>query len=96
MRLISSIAAGVAALGLAGVAGAEPPAPGERPTEAGASNMGICSSYLGQTGHRAAVNHLILEFGPVLGVESPGELYRQRAKERNEGTPEEECLPRQF
>ena len=64
--------------------------------EVGGSNMGICSSFLGQIGARAEVNHLIKDFGAQLGIESPGALYRIRAQQESSLPPAQECLRRQF
>ena len=64
------------------------------------SNMGLCSSYLGQMdgnfgpNARAEVNHIIQDMGEVLGIGSPGELFRIRAQQHINGTPEQECLQR--
>ena len=61
-----------------------------------ASNMGVCSSFLGQQktkdndNVRAEVNHLVKD----IGIENPGELYKVRAQQHNNRPPEEECLPR--
>ena len=75
-------------------------APGQQPGtvvyEAGGSNMGMCSAYLGATlGVRDDVNRQIKDFGPALGISSPGELYRIRARQPVDLPPELECLPRQ-
>ena len=62
----------------------------------GRSNMGLCSSYLGQLQVRDDVNALIREFGGVLGISSPGELYSVRAKQHENGPAAQECSPRQL
>jgi hypothetical protein len=91
------LAAPALALGLVAgpVAAAENDAP-DRVWEVGGSNMGLCSAYLGQLGVRQDVNHLIKEFGPMLGISSPGELYSVRAQQPTSLPPAEECLRRQF
>ena len=72
--------------------------PGVQPWEAGASNMGMCSAFLGQTdgmfepNARAEVNHLIQLLG--FGFKSPGELYSVRAKQKVNVAPSEECVRR--
>lgn len=88
-------AAAVVVLGAPG-ASAEPP-----PPEFGRSNMGLCSSFLAQldvpgAGNvRALVNHLITESPPgTLEVDTPGELYRVRAKQHVNGPAPIECLER--
>ena len=62
----------------------------------GRSNMGLCSSYLGHLQVRDDVNALIRDFGGVLGISSPGELYSVRAKQHENGPAEQECSPRQL
>lgn len=59
-----------------------------------ASNLGVCSSYLGQLQVRDDVNHAIQENGQAYGLDSPGELYRVRAHQHVNGTPEQECVQR--
>jgi hypothetical protein len=59
-----------------------------------ASNMGLCSSYLGQMQVRDDVNQTIKDFGDVLGLDSPGALYSVRAHQHVNGTPQEECQRR--
>ncbi len=67
-----------------------------------ASNMGLCSSYLaqlevpGQGNIRADVNHVIKKYGPFLGLSSPGDLYKVRAKQHVNGPAPQECTPRQL
>lgn len=60
-----------------------------------ASNMGICSSYLGQMQVRDDVNQTIKTYGDVLGLNSPGELFSVRAHQHVNGTPEQECQKRE-
>ncbi|MDP9375107.1 MAG: hypothetical protein M3Q65_22195 [Chloroflexota bacterium] len=75
--------------------GAAPADPSETAMEAGASNMGICSSYLGRLQVRDDVNQIILEYGEVLGISNPGELYHVRAQQsQNAPTPAQECQQR--
>ena len=68
----------------------------------GGSNLGECSAYLGQRdvpgvpNVRADVNHTIKEFGPFLGISSPGALYSVRAKQQVNLAPADECLKRQL
>ena len=84
-----------ACLTLVPVASASPPAPGQRPYEAGASNMGMCSAFLAHLGVRADINHLIQENpGAFDGAQSPGQLYRVRAKQHENLPPPLECLKR--
>ncbi len=56
--------------------------------------MGICSSYLGGQQVRDDVNRAIVQYGDMFGIASPGELYRVRAQQRENGTPEQECQQR--
>lgn len=99
-RPLMLLVAAAFSVALAPPAAAAGPAAGYRPWEAGASNMGMCSAYLGQLpGHvgpnaRSDVNHLIKALGPVLGLSSPGDLYRVRAKQHVNEAPELECLRR--
>jgi hypothetical protein len=76
-------------------ASASPPAPGQKPYEAGASNMGMCSAFLASLGVRDDINHLIQE-NPGLfdGAQHPGDLYSVRAKQRDNLPPPLECLAR--
>lgn len=82
-------------LAFAPAASADPSAPGQQPYEAGASNMGMCSAFLAALGVRDDINHLIQD-NPGLfdGAQSPGELYRVRAKQRENLPPPLECLKR--
>lgn len=72
--------------------------PGGNPWEAGASNMGLCSAFLGQTdgtfepNARAEVNHLVKELG--FGYRNNGELYSLRAKQKENMHPAFECVRR--
>ena len=64
----------------------------QRAYDAGASNLGFCSAYLGQLGVRDDVNRIIVEQFPV----SPGVIYRDRARQQeNAPSPQEECVRRQ-
>jgi hypothetical protein len=89
----------VAALVIAGAlgAGASPAVaagndPGDTPAAPVVSNMGLCSAFLGQLGVRDFVNHLIKS--GVFEVDTPGELYRIRAREHPGRPAEVECLAR--
>jgi hypothetical protein len=62
--------------------------------EAGGSNMGECSSFLGGMQVRDDVNHIIKDNGDVLGISSPGELFRVRARQQENLPPAQECLQR--
>jgi hypothetical protein len=95
VKLTSFAVAVVAVMALVGsTASAEVPST--------ASNMGVCSSYLaqldvpGQGNIRAEVNHVIVQYGDVLGLTSPGDLYKVRARQHVNGPPAEECTPRQL
>lgn len=82
---------------LPGAASAEARDPGETPARAVVSNMGLCSAYLGQIGVRSDVNHLVKDLGPVLPdgpFDSPGELYRIRARQHPNASAEAECVQR--
>ncbi len=68
--------------------------PGTTPYEAEASNMGICSSYLGAMQVRDDVNGAIRVGGDTLGIRSPGELFRVRAQQTTSLPPAQECLRR--
>ena len=71
--------------------------PGVTVWEHGGSNMGECSAYLGSTLHvRDDINHVIKEFGALLGLSSPGSLYSVRARQATSAPPAAECLPRQL
>ena len=71
--------------------------PGDTPASGNASNMGLCSAFLGQLGSRSDVNELLRELGAFLPdgpFDNVGELYRIRAKEKPTASAAEECLPR--
>ena len=77
-----------------GAPNAPPPAdPGTTVYEAGGSNMGECSAYLGTRQVRDDVNRLILA-GAIPGVENPGQVYSVRAQQEESKPPEQECLRR--
>ena len=80
---------------VAPAAAADPSAPGQRPYEAGASNMGMCSAFLAGLGVRDDINHLIQD-NPGLfdGAQHPGDLYSVRAKQKDNLPPPLECLKR--
>ena len=94
-RRRSAVLVVIAAVAVAPAATASPPAPGQRPYEAGASNMGMCSAFLAKLGVRDDVNHLIQE-NPGLfdGARHPGDLYSVRAKQKENLPPPLECLKR--
>ena len=57
--------------------------------------MGMCSAFLAHLGVRADINHLIQENpGAFDGAQSPGELYRVRAKQHENLPPPLECHKR--
>ncbi len=58
--------------------------------------MGICSSFLGGQQVRDDVNHIIKQFGDALGIASPGELFRVRARQPESRAPADECVQRQL
>ena len=61
--------------------------------EAGGSNMGECSAFLGTMGVRDDVNRLIKD-GAIPGVENPGQVYSVRAQQEESKPPQQECLRR--
>jgi hypothetical protein len=88
---------GAVGLALGLVLGAGSPAlaasdPGDTPAGPVVSNMGLCSAFLGQLGARDLVNQLILT--GAFEVDTPGELYRIRAREHPGRPAELECLAR--
>ncbi len=68
--------------------------PSQTAADAGASNMGVCSSFIGRLQVRDDVNLVIIERGDALGLSSPGELYRVRAQMSVELAPKDECVKR--
>jgi hypothetical protein len=68
--------------------------PGPTVWQAGGSNMGECSAYLGGMQARDDVNRIIQEYGDVLGISNPGELFRVRAQQPVSLPPAQECLQR--
>jgi hypothetical protein len=72
------------------------------PSDFGRSNMGLCSPFLAQLPPpagggtvRALINHLILTAPEgTYEVETPGELYRVRAKQHVNDPAPLECLKR--
>ena len=64
--------------------------------QAEGSNMGICSAFLGGLQVRDDVNRIIAEYGDALGFDSPGTLYRVRARQTDSKAPAAECLQRQL
>ncbi len=85
-------------------------ADGNGPPPGAPSNMGLCSPYLAGLdaprspidrevlggNARSGVNLLIKQIGPSLPdqLQSPGELYRIRAREHPTDGAQQECLPR--
>lgn len=95
-RRLTAISVCVAAL-LVSPTVTQAKAPDDTPASGKASNMGLCSAFLGQLGVRSDVNELLRELGPFLPdgpFENVGELYRIRAKEKPTASAAEECLPR--
>ena len=73
---------------------ANPPDPATTVYEAGGSNLGECSAFLGTRQLRDDVNQIIRLNGDQLGIKSPGQIYHVRAQQQNNLPPEQECLPR--
>ncbi len=71
-----------------------PPDPATTVYEAGGSNLGECSAFLGTRQIRDDVNQIIRLHGDQLGIENPGQIYHVRAQQQNNLPPEQECLPR--
>ena len=74
---------------------AKPPRdPSQIVSDAGGSNLGVCSSFLGRQQLRDDVNRII-NSGAIPEIDNPGELFEIRAKEHPQGsTPEQECQQR--
>ena len=70
------------------------PDPGTTVYEAGGSNMGECSAFLGTLGARDDVNQIIRLHGDQLGIENPGQIYHVRAQQEVNLPPAQECLQR--
>jgi hypothetical protein len=96
MPLRRSLTAAVLALGLVPGGAAAATDPATTAWQAGATNMGVCSAFLGTAGVRDDVNRAIRHHGDRLGVQSPGELFRVRARQDVTVPPAQECLPRQL
>jgi len=62
--------------------------------EAGGSNLGECSAFLGTRQVRDDVNQIIRLYGDQLGIDNPGQIYHVRAQQENNLPPAQECLPR--
>ena len=71
-----------------------PPDPGTTVYEAGGSNLGECSAFLGTLGVRDDVNQIIRLHGDQLGIENPGQIYHVRAQQEVNLPPAQECLQR--
>lgn len=89
--IVTLVAGALVAGGQAAGAAADP---SQTAAEAGASNMGVCSSFIGRLQVRDDVNLAIIERGEALGLSSPGELYRIRAQMTVDVAPEDECVKR--
>lgn len=64
--------------------------------QVGGSNMGECSSYLGKMQVRDDVNQIIRQYGDVLGIDNPGQIFHVRAQQPESLPPAQECLQRSF
>ena len=73
---------------------ADPPDPATTVYEAGGSNLGECSAFLGTLGIRDDVNRIIRLRGEELSIENPGQIYHLRARQEVNLPPAQECLPR--
>lgn len=91
-RIATALLASVALAATASPVSADGQDPGDTPAGPHVSNMGLCSAFLGQLGVRDFVNHLILS--GAFEVDTPGELYRIRAREHPGRPAEVECLAR--
>ena len=70
------------------------PDPGTTVYNAGGSNMGECSAYLGTQQHRDDVNRIIRLYGDQLGIDNPGQIFHVRAQQEVNLPPAQECLQR--
>ena len=70
--------------------------PGTRVWQAGGSNMGECSAYLGGMQVRDDVNQIIRQHGDILGIDNPGQIFHVRAQQAVSLSPAQECLKRSF
>jgi hypothetical protein len=78
-----------------GAADSADPDPGTTVYNAGGSNLGECSAYLGATlKARDDVNQIIRLYGDQLGIANPGQIYHVRAQQEENEPPAEECPPR--
>ena len=73
---------------------ANPPDPATTVYEAGGSNLGECSAFLGTRQLRDDVNQIIRLYGDELGIDNPGQIYHVRAQQEENKPPEQECQPR--
>ena len=97
MRNLAVLVAMAALLVLAAVpafGAPSPPDPGTTVYEAGGSNMGECSAFLGTLKVRDDVNQIIRLHGDELGIDNPGQIYHIRAQQENSLPPAQECLQR--
>ena len=73
---------------------ADPPDPATTVYEAGGSNLGECSAFLGTLQLRDDVNRIIRLNGDQLGIDNPGQIYHVRAQQEVNLPPAQECLQR--
>ena len=92
-RILAVVACSALLAVTAGPALGAPADPATTVWEAGGSNMGECSAYLGTRQVRDDVNRLIKD-GAIPGVENPGQVYKVRAQQEESKPPEQECLRR--
>ncbi|CAA9459588.1 MAG: hypothetical protein AVDCRST_MAG58-2307 [uncultured Rubrobacteraceae bacterium] len=74
--------------------GAPPVDPGTVVYNAGGSNLGECSAFLGTRQERDDVNRIIRLYGDQLGIDNPGQIIHVRAQQENNLPPEQECRQR--
>jgi len=77
-----------------GAADSADPDPGTTVYNAGGSNLGECSAYLGATLKTRDVNQIIRLYSDQLGIANPGQIYHVRAQQEENEPPAEECPPR--
>ena len=73
---------------------ADSPDPATTVYEAGGSNLGECSAFLGTLQLRDDVNRIIRLNGDQLGIDNPGQIYHVRAQQEVNLPPAQECLQR--
>lgn len=90
-----AVAAPVALAALGGAAPASAATdPGTQVWSVGGSNMGECSAYLGRMQVRDDVNGIIRQYGDVLNIDNPGQIFHVRAQQPESLPPAQECLQR--